>query len=229
MDKEYARHLLNKTREDYNLIARDFSRTRSRMWPEISFLFDLLEKGDKVLDLGCGNGRAYPALKEGNYIGVDYSEELIEMAKENHPEAKFQKADALNLPFSDNCFDKIYSIAILHHIPSAELRTDFLKEAKRVLKKEGKIILTVWKFHQRKEIFLLIKYTILKLLGKTKMDFKDVLRPWGDKAERYYHCFSLREFKKTVKRAGFEIKEAGVIKNKRKTRQNFYIIAAPIV
>ncbi len=229
MDKEYAQHLLNKTRKDYNLIARDFSRTRSRIWPEITFLFDLLEKEDKILDLGCGNGRLYPALEKGNYIGVDYSEKLIEMAKENHPEAKFQKADALNLPFNDNCFDKIYSIAVLHHIPSAELRTDFLKEAKRVLKKEGKIILTVWKFHQKKEIFLLIKYTILKLLGKTKMDFKDVLKPWGDRAERYYHCFSLREFKKTVRGAGFIIKEDGVTKNRRKTRQNFYIIAAPMV
>ncbi len=229
MDKECAQCLLNKTREDYNLIARDFSRTRSRIWPEITFLFDLLEKGDKVLDLGCGNGRLYPALKKGNYTGVDYSEKLIEAAKENHPEAKFQKANALNLPFSDNCFDKIYSIAVLHHIPSAELRTDFLKEAKRVLKKEGKVILTVWRFHQKKEIFLLIKYTILRILGKTGIDFKDFLEPWGKKVDRYYHCFSLREFKKAVRGAGFEIKKAGIAKNKRKTRQNFYIIAAPMV
>jgi hypothetical protein len=96
------------------------------------------------------------------------------------------------------------------------------------LKKRGLLVLTAWKFCQKKEIFLLVKYTILKLLGKTRMDFRDVLEPWGKKVNRYYHCFSLRELRKTVRASGFKIKESGVIKNERKTRQNFYIIAQPL-
>jgi ubiquinone/menaquinone biosynthesis C-methylase UbiE len=230
MDKEDAQRLLSKTRKDYNLIARDFSRTRNKIWPEIVFLFDLIEKGDKVLDLGCGNGRARPVIKEkkAKYVGLDSSEELIKAAKERYPGTVFKKADALQLPFSDRYFDKIYSIAVFHHIPSEELRIRFLKEANRVLKKRGLLVLTAWKFCQKKEIFLLVKYTILKLLGKTRMDFRDVLEPWGKKVNRYYHCFSLRELRKTVRASGFKIKESGVIKNERKTRQNFYIIAQPL-
>ena len=49
-----------KTAEDYNLIAEQFSRARPRIWNEMRFLFnDYLIEGEKVLDLGCGNGRFY--------------------------------------------------------------------------------------------------------------------------------------------------------------------------
>lgn len=226
MNKEYARYLINKTKSDYNLISKDFSRTRGRIWEEISFLFDV-KSGEKVLDLGCGNGRYYELLKNTDYTGLDTSEELIKIAKEKYPNAKFQVEDALNLSFQDNSFDKIYSIAVLHHIPSNELRLEFLKEAKRVLKPNGRLTLTVWKFHQKKERSLLIRYTILKIIGRSKLDFKDILEPWADKTERYYHWFSERELKKLAKKADFKIKEAGVIKNQRGTRRNIYLIAEP--
>ena len=163
MKKDYAEYLLNKTKEDYTLIADDFSRTRQRIWDEIRFLFDnYLIEGDRILDLGCGNGRYYETVKgKGvDYVGVDNSERLIKLAQKKHPGVKFQTADALNLPFPDNHFDKVYSIAVLHHMPSREFRSQFLKEAKRVLKQEGLLILTVWKFYGKKEISLFFKYTI---------------------------------------------------------------------
>jgi ubiquinone/menaquinone biosynthesis C-methylase UbiE len=144
MDQKYAKYLLEKTREDYNLLAEDFSRTRSVVWEELKLLGKYILPGDKILDLGCGNGRLLQILGEKNieYFGVDNSEKLIKIAKEKylHPpqvfgtqkfgraRINFQVADALNLPFSDNFFDKVYSIAVLHHIPSTEFRLQFLKE-----------------------------------------------------------------------------------------------------
>jgi len=228
MDSEYAKYLLEKTCQDYNLIADEFSVTRQEIWPELAFLVeDYLTEGEKVLDLGCGNGRWFKLFqkKKIDYVGVDFSEELIKVAKRNYPQAKFQTADILKLPFPDNCFDKIYSIAVLHHIPSEELRLKSLKEAKRVLKPGGILILTTWKFHDKKELSLLFKYTILKLIGKSNLDFKDVLEPWGKKIKRYYHCFSKKELTGLVKKAGFKIKKSGIIKNKRGNRQNIYLIA----
>ncbi|GAI25805.1 unnamed protein product, partial [marine sediment metagenome] len=56
--------------------------------------------------------------KRVDYFGVDIAERLIKIAKKNYPEAKFQVADVLNLPFPPNFFDKIYSISVLHNIPS---------------------------------------------------------------------------------------------------------------
>jgi len=228
MDREYAKYLLEKTRQDYNLIADEFSVTRKEIWPELVFLFDnYLAEGEKILDLGCGNGRWLELFrkKKVDYIGVDFSERLIEIAKRNYPQTKFQTADVLNLPFPSDYFDKIYNIAVLHHIPSEELRRQSLEEAKRILKPGGVLILTVWKFHDKKKLSLLFKYTILKLIGKSGLDFKDVLEPWGKKTKRYYHCFSKKELIDLVREAGFKIKKSGIIKNKKGNRQNIYLIA----
>ena len=198
------------------------------MWPEMKFLVDdYIMAGEKILDLGCGNGRLFEFLKNKkvDYIGIDSSEKLIETAKKKFPKAKFQRADALNLPFPNNFFDKIYSIAVLHHIPSEEFRLQFLREAKRVLKPEGLLILTVWKFHQPKELYLILRYTISKLIVKSKLDWKDIFEPWGTKIKRYYHCFSKKELIRLVKKSGFRIKKSDIVRNKRGNRQNIYLIA----
>jgi SAM-dependent methyltransferase len=227
MDRKYAEYLLSKTKEDYNLIADDFSRTRSLIWPETKNLLDrYFFTGDKVLDLGCGNGRYfnYFGQKMAVYFGVDVSENLIKIAKEIYPGANFQVADALNLPFFDNFFDKIAAIAVLHHMPSEETRIRFLEEARRVLKHGGILFLTVWNFREFKEFFLLLKSIVLKILKLTKLDYGDFLEPWANKTERYYHCFTKNELIRLAKKSGFAIREIGIIKNGKGNRRNTYLV-----
>ena len=115
MDIDYAKKLLEKTRQDYNLIAEDFSRTRSQVWEELKFLENYANENEKILDLGCGNGRLYELFREKtvDYYGVDFSEGLIEIARKRYPQFKFQVADAFNLPFSADFFDKVFNIAVL--------------------------------------------------------------------------------------------------------------------
>ncbi len=228
MEIEYAKFLLEKTRRDYNLIAEEFSRTREKPWEEIRFLFDnYLNPKEKVLDLGCGNGRYFEFFKEKNvdYLGVDNSEKLIEIAKNKYPSGRFQTEDALSLSFPNEFFDKVYSIAVLHHIPSKKLRLRFLKEARRVLKLKGQLILTVWKCHRPKELYLLFKYTILKIFRKSKLDWKDIFKPWGKKIARYYHCFSEKELRDLIEKSGFNLKKIGIVKNKKGNRKNLYLVA----
>ena len=228
MKKDYAEYLLKKTKEDYNLIAEDFSKTRYSVWPELTFFRKYVKEGEKILDLGCGNGRLFEFFENRNveYIGVDNVEKLIEIARKKYPEAKFLVGDALNLPFSDNYFDKVFSIAVFHHIPSGEFRLQFLKEVRKVLKQEGLLILTVWDLWRRvASLKLLAKFTIFKIFGKSGLDFKDVFVPWGKKVKRYYHHFTKRELINLVKKEGFKIKKFGVVKNETGKRSNIYLIA----
>jgi len=225
MKKEYAENLLKKTKQDYNEIAQEFSATRYQIWEETKFLFnDYVMPGDKVLDLGCGNGRFFEFLKDKDihYIGVDFSEKLVEIAKEKYPKVKFQVADALNLPFPNNYFDKIYSIAVLHHIPSEKFRIQFFEEARRILKPNGFFILTVWKPESKKNLNIFFKDTTLKLTGK--LEKGDTFRPWGKDAERYFHYFSEKELTKLAEQTKFKIIKQGVIANERGNRKNIYLI-----
>lgn len=238
MDLEYAKYLLNKTRKNYNSIAQEYTRTRAFIPEDIKDLGKYAWAGEKVLDLGCGNGRFVEVLRDKNidYFGIDISERLIEIAKKNYPEAKFQVADALNLPFASNFFNKVYSISVLHHIPSEKLRLQFLKEAKRTLKPEGLLILRVWNLWRRNLLAqrLLLKYALLRLVGKSKLDFKDVFYPWKNSegkilVQRYIHCFTKRELIALAKKAGFEIKEVWVWGRDKKWGtdkiSNIYLIA----
>jgi ubiquinone/menaquinone biosynthesis C-methylase UbiE len=227
MDKKQAKYLLNKTREDYNKIATGFARTRGFVWPELDFLIKYTTQGDKVLDLGCGNGRYFEAFKDKDvdYTGVDNSEKLIKIAKQSYPKGNFKTANALNLPFQDSHFDKIYSFAVLHHIPSKQLRLQFLKEAKRVLKPKGVLTLTVWKFNRKKQFKLILKFYILKLLQKNKLEFRDVIIPWASTTQRYVHLFSKRELKNSLKQSNFKIKQTGTVFRKSKKTGNIYTIA----
>jgi len=227
MNKEYTKYLLDKTRQDYNAIAESFSSTRRFVWQGLEPLYNYALPGEKVLDLGCGNGRLLQIFKEIDidYIGVDSSEKLIEIAKKLYPNAKFQVADALHPPFPTNHFDKIYSVAVLHHIPSSQLRLEFLDGVKRVLKPDGLLILTVWDLWRWRRLGPIFKFTALKTLGRSKLDFKDIFVPWRGTRQRYVHCFTQGELKRLIEKAGFRIKEIGVLTIPQSKEKNIYIVA----
>ncbi len=231
MDKEYAEYLLNKTREDYNLVSDDYTRTRAFIPEDIKYLGRYTKEGERVLDLGCASGRFFEVLADKNvdFYGIDFSEKLIETAKNNYPQGKFQVTDARILPFPENFFDKVYSISVLHNIPSREFQLQYLKEVNRVLKKEGFLIVRVWDFWKRKQGWsLFLKYAFLKIIGLSKMDFYDVFMPWKKSngetlIQRYFHCFTKTELESLIEKAGFKIKESW--RGGKKKRANIYIVA----
>ena len=226
MEKEYAEYLLKKTKEDYDLIAEEFSQTRGFLWEELKTFKDLVKDEEKVLDLGCGNGRLLELLqdKKIEYVGLDNSQKLIEIAKEKHPNFQFLVADALSLPFLADSFDKVFSISVFHHIPSEEFRLKFLEEIKRILKPKGILILTVWNLWQKRYFLLIFKFFILKLFFRSRLDFKDIFLPWGRKIDRYFHCFTKGEIERLIKEVNLKIKNSGEIKS-RSGRYHLYLIA----
>lgn len=108
-----------------------------------------------------------------------------------------------------------------------------LKEIKRVLKKDGILILTVWNLLPKKKVkWLLLKYTIFKLIGKSNLDFFDIFLPWKDSQgniiiERYLHVFTLNSLKNTVQKAGFKVLEERILERSKK-ESNLFIAASPL-
>jgi len=199
MKKEVTQKIVRENLQTYNRIAQQFSSTRKHPWSEFTLFDQYLKPDDRVLDIGCGNGRlaAYLADKKINYIGIDNSEELIAIAKTTFPNFIFKVADATTLPFSDNEFNAVFIIATLHHIPSKEQRNNVIKEAYRVLKPGGHLIMTEWNLWNKQWWPLLLKHAIQKLIGKSQLDWGDVIKPWKNQrgeimGRRFLHPFTNR-------------------------------------
>lgn len=108
-----------------------------------------IKEGETVLDLGSGAGldcflAAEKVGKTGKVIGVDMTEEMVEMAGENaekqgYDNVEFRVGDIENLPIEDNSVDVVISNCVVNLAPN---KTKVFKEAHRVLKKGGRMYLS---------------------------------------------------------------------------------------
>jgi len=226
MDTNTAKKLLDKTKSDYAKIVVGFDETRSNaphFRADLGQLVSLVEKGDKILDLGCGNGRLYKFLqfREAEYLGVDNSEPLIAKAREKFPDAKFLVGDALDLGFLVNeKFNKIFLVATLQHIPSGDLRLKVLENIREVLTTDGMLIMTNWNLYQPKYLPQIIKYSSLRAARRMKIDRGDIFIPWHTKKEvvqRYYHAFTSSETRDLLIDSGFKVIDLYYVKNGQRT------------
>jgi SAM-dependent methyltransferase len=102
----------------------------------------LIEPGKKVLDIGCGPGvfTARYARAGAEVIGVDFSEQMILVAKDQFPGTEFRVADAEQLPFLDDTFDVVVGVHVVHHLA----RPGVVFEAiRRVTKPGGHFVFTI--------------------------------------------------------------------------------------
>lgn len=98
--------------------------------------------GKFVLDIACGTGYGLGYLKRDAALvtGVDVSiDAAIESKKEWDRSTSALVANGLSLPFVDECFDVITSFETIEHLHG---RREFLAELKRVLHRDGKLILS---------------------------------------------------------------------------------------
>ncbi|CAM4079201.1 class I SAM-dependent methyltransferase [Pseudoalteromonas ostreae] len=100
-------------------------------------------QGNKVLDVGCGNGLLLSKLLSNcsEYSGVDYSEAMIEEAKKLLPIGFFYQSQANKLPFDTDQFDRVLSYSIFHYFPSYDYALSAIKEMIRVCKPGGVILI----------------------------------------------------------------------------------------
>lgn len=223
MKESTAIELLNKVQKDYAAIAEDFSETRKWLWPEFTYFKKYLKPGQNILDLGCGNGRLYEFVRDSQnvkYIGIDNNKKFVQIAQKNYSSAKFMYGDLLKLDekLLGNQIDLLFSIASFHHIPSKMMRTKSIQEIKKVLKKNGILIITVWNIFQKRYRKYILKSLYNYFIQQGKYDWNDTFIPWSDSGiDRYYHAFTPRELKKLFENNGFEILEMFYTRKDKKT------------
>jgi ubiquinone/menaquinone biosynthesis C-methylase UbiE len=93
--------------------------------------------GKRILDIGCGGGRMTEHLKSltSQYVGLDYSEDMLQICKAQYPEATFIQCDATDMSvFAEPCFDFVLFAFNSIDTMSHDKRIKVLYEIYRILK-----------------------------------------------------------------------------------------------
>lgn len=104
-------------------------------------------RGGAILDIGVGGGRTVGALREvsTDYLGIDYSQEMVDASRARYPDARFEHTDARRMTdIHDASIDlAVFScngISMVGH----EDRLAIMREVHRVLKPQGIFLFTTY-------------------------------------------------------------------------------------
>ncbi len=214
-----ASRLIELNRDFYTRFGDSFSATRHRIQPGVRRILDILNGDEDILDLGCGNGELARALAKrnhrGSYLGLDFSLPLLREAdsKLEGFSAAFKEVDLAKLSvisdqslFTDNC-SLITAFAVLHHIPSRELRLDMLNVVRNLLQPDGLFIHSNWQFLNSERLKARIQDWSKANLSSNDVDSNDYLLDWrsGGKGLRYVHHFDEDELCDLAEAIGFKM------------------------
>ena len=119
--------------DDWYLGRRLFAERDRPGWEaEVDELADVIRNltPKRTLDVACGTGFLTRQLR-GDVVGLDQSARMLEEAARQAPNASYVRGDALDLPFPDRAFDRVFTGHFYGHLERPE-RERFLAEARRV-------------------------------------------------------------------------------------------------
>ena len=180
--------------------AEDYAKNSS---VQLQWAQELIEKlalhgCESVLDIGCGDGkitgRLALAVKNGHVIGIDQSEDMIRLATEQFPSAKypnlsFFRMDATEIRLTEK-FDVAFSNATLHWVKD---QVAVLRGVRNCLKSGGKILFQMGGCGNASEVFLAIE----KVLQHERWR-----RYYGD-FKTPYHFYTPEEYEAWLFETGF--------------------------
>ncbi len=188
-------------------------RMKGRLWCghySVEKIEKKLEKGSRILDAGCGNGKAIePLIKKGyDVIGFDISKTALKLTEKRviniGKTSKLVLSDVNCFPFKNNCFDAVVCNYVLTHLLNKE-RKKCINEIFRVLKTNGFLFIEVFldddfRYGKGKKIGentfmrngLLYHYftenEMRELLGCfRKLEIDNIIKPRTINGDRYDH------------------------------------------
>jgi trans-aconitate 2-methyltransferase len=163
--------------------AAEYSRRsglQEAMAEEVLALLDL-KGSERVLDVGCGDGKITAAVAtrvpRGEVLGVDASLDMITFASSHfdpavRPNLRFEVADARRLPFK-NEFDLVISFNALHWVPEQEAA---LRSIRSAMKSDGRALLRLVPAGERKSLENVIEET--RLSSRWVASFQEFRDPY---------------------------------------------------
>lgn len=123
--------------------AYDADRDGAEEVPFVESVVADLPEGARVLDAGCGGGRAVLETLADDYetVGVDLSPEQLRLASQRAPAARLVRGDLTRLPVADGAVDALTALHSVIHVPREHHEAVF-REFARVLRPGGRLLLT---------------------------------------------------------------------------------------
>ena len=141
MNEENLIKYYNKFNEDKRLTRR---RGEIEFITSMKYIHDYLKKGDRIIDIGAGTGRYSIPLKEKGYdvTAVELVKHNIKQIEQKNKSIKTILGNAKDLSMiDDNTYDLTLLFGPMYHLISEEEKLQALKEAKRITKKDGIIMI----------------------------------------------------------------------------------------
>jgi len=222
---------VKESQATWDAIAKSFDSTRRKPWTQVIDFIGSLPKDSIVADIGSGNGRhLIPCAKHcKQVIGIDISIELLKIVQEKIEKEKLGNvslihSDAADIPLDDGSVDAVLYIATLHAIKGMDNRLDSLKEIRRILKKDGKALISVWtkwRDEHKKSFIGKITRRGLPEHGDTNVYW----RQHGLNVPRFYHIYSKKNLIKDIEEAGLEIIEFNEVRlHTQKHPDNYFVL-----
>jgi ubiquinone/menaquinone biosynthesis C-methylase UbiE len=146
----------------------------------------------KILDFGSGSGRHLIKIPNSKIYEVDFSDQMIELAKQKakdkNIDAEFAVSSMTKTPYENDFFDSAICISALHCLKKPEQKKA-VKELHRILKPKSQIFIGVWNINSKR-------------FNKSQ---KEKMIKWRDKGARYYYLFDEKEIHELFKKSGFKI------------------------
>jgi tRNA (uracil-5-)-methyltransferase TRM9 len=219
MNSSTAAYLIEINREFYTQFGDSFSATRHRIQPGVRRVLETLKGDESILDLGCGNAELSRELAKrghsGPYLGVDFSRPLLRDAafQAEGFSAKFMQADLTQLSVVSpqlsiaGGWSVITAFAVLHHIPSTELRLEILRVVHQLLKEDGIFAHSNWQFLNSEKLKTRVQPWEVVSLSGSELEAGDYLLDWrsSGKGLRYVHHFEEQELRDLAKESNFSV------------------------
>lgn len=174
---------------------------------QIDPLRPLFEKysraGSLMLEGGCGMGNylTYYSLRGWRVIGLDFAQKTLKNLRRRQNHLDLCAGDVSHLPFADETFDLYYSGGVVEHFEGGAEKS--LREARRVLKKDGVLLISVPYYSPLRRILSPLKKKEWRKITKPELDNGNSV---ADK-KFFQYAYQPKEFEKMLAEANLKVVE----------------------